>query len=131
MTSRAEQDFVEFIAGMCRGICSRLMNYYTPETVTAICDTFSAEGQEEIVNGLVANWSSCCGQQDKAGVDDLISILLINLVGPVNRVLHSRHAEDSDFNYQFLLLMDRLLHHENVRTRFVHFSQRLLSARAA
>jgi len=130
MTAQAREEFREFISALCRGICTKLRPKYNTDTVNTVCSSFAADVHEDIIDCVLSDWFKCQVQTEKNS-EDMISILLLNLIGPLNRVRMPDTEPRAEFNYTFLSLMDRLLHHEQVQAKFLHCSQQLMQSRAA
>lgn len=132
MQTQARDDFKEFISTLCRGICSKLRPQYDPGTLTTVCSSFAGDVHEDIIDCVLSDWHKCrCQETFRSNPDDLISILLLNMIGPLNRVRLPDCEGRADFNYTFLTLMDRLLQNDQVQPRFLHFSQQLMTDHAA
>ena len=132
MQTQAKDDFKEFLSALCRGICSKLRPQYASGTVATVCSAFASDMHEDIIDCVLDDWHKCrCQETFRSDPDDLISILLLNLIGPLNRVRLPDCDGRADFNYTFLTLMDRILHNDKVQPRFLHFSQQLMIGHAA
>lgn len=132
MTQQIREEFREFISALCRGICTKLKPQYNPNTVDTVCSSFAADMHEDIIDCVLYDWQKCrCQDCIDKNPDDLISILILNLIGPLNRVRLPETEPRAEFNFSFLSLMDRLLHHEKVQPRFLQYSQELMQGCAA
>ena len=142
MPNEIRDEFREFLSALCRGICTRLRPTYNPDTVHTVCSSFAADVHEDIIDCVLSDWHKCrCREHMDQDPDDLFRsgfYLGAGLGYNSTDVSLTRGATTNsddepraDFNFTFLSLMDKLLHHDKVQSRFLFYSQQLMQGCAA
>jgi hypothetical protein len=122
-------DFQTFVSNLSQAISKKLSAQYPREAVELICAEFRKESFGQILWETKRNWiNHIDGEGAENRYDDVVSIFLIHLVGPMNRIALPAGVDGNRLLHAFLSLLASVLEHETVRGRFAVLSESVMRA---
>jgi len=132
MTYEVAVEFAEFISEISSGICCRLKKYYPDGVCERMEREFTHGNLDAVLDGVIRDWGvHVYHGEDFADYDEMISILMINMIGAVNRLSAGDVADVPRFSYIYLAMLAKSLSCNMVRQRFLSISRDLMLQRAA
>lgn len=132
MTYEVAVEFAEFISEISTSICCRLKKYYPGGVCDRMETEFTRRTLDNVLEGVVRDWGVHVYRGDDfADYDEMVSILMINMIGAVNRLGDEEAANLPRFAYVYLAMLSKSLNCDMVRQRFLSISRDLMHQRAA
>jgi hypothetical protein len=122
-------EFREFLSQLTDAICSRLSTRFPTEAVEAMSGLMSSDEAGTMLSEIIRAWI-VHGFQDaaEARYDEAVSIMLIHLIGPMNRLRMPTGVDRVKLLSAYMSLLDGLLQQDLVKRRFANLCQRALLA---
>ena len=129
MQKEVEAEFSNFLSALTKGIGTMLVQHFPRNAVEQVCVGLSGEFFRNVLDGLVTSWYSIGNRSEiNNHYGDAVSILLIQMIGPLNRLPLPDDVESNKLFYAFLSVLDRLLQHVTLRQRFSGILENALKA---
>jgi hypothetical protein len=122
-------EFQSLISSLAQAVSCRLSSYFPPEAISSLESEFTEVRFQRIIADIRNNWIVHIGASNTSEKhDELVSVFLIHLIGPLNRMKLPEGVERHKFIYVFMRLLSQLLEHDLVRKQFDALSAQLMLA---
>ena len=117
---------------LSKKIGSRLTAYYPRDVVESVCVNFPKRELCCVIDNLEHDWTTHVYQEDEdKNYSDLVTILIINMIGKLNRVKMRDIEGKSKLIYIYLTSLERMLSYKSMKNRFLSCSYDLMGYKAA
>lgn len=129
LSNEYEDEFQDFISRLSFAIAKKLSAKYPSDLIERFCAKLTSDSFKQTLWEIKLDWLIHVGAAaPREKQDVLISILLINIVGPINRLKLPQDADRGELTYTFLSTLAALLEKQAVMDRFIGLSANLMKA---
>jgi len=122
-------EFNSFLALLTKAIGAKLTEKYPANAVKQVCIGVSRNHFNNIFDGIITTLNAI---RNRAGdidhYDDAVSVLLIQLIGPLNKIELAENVERNELFHAYLSILSKVLQQEKVRTRFTGIMDEAMKA---
>jgi len=129
MMQETKNELSDFLAKISNATVKYLVADYKIQSIRGIDKDFSKIIVDNVIEDIVTYWHAVGNSKKINGnFNDLMSILLINLIGPLNRLPLPENIEKTSFVHSYMTLIDKTLSHDRIRTKFSGLMEQTLKA---
>jgi hypothetical protein len=129
LVKEIDVEFNNFLALLTKAIGSKLTEKFPANEVQKICVGVTREHFNNVLDGTITTLNAI---KNRAGAvdhyDDAVSVLLIQLIGPLNRIDLAGNVERNELFHAYLSILSKVLQQEKVRTRFTVIMDQAMKA---
>jgi len=129
VTRESELELKEFLLQVSESIGRKLASIFPTTAVEKVCIGFWHESFGNVLDGIDVAWAALgprARMEDR--YEDVTTILLVQMIGPLNRLSLPENVERGRLFHCYLSIMNKLLQHVTVRTRFAGLLEQSLKA---